>query len=112
MLQELANWIAVLGTWLLAAYFFGFLIYHTLKKTSSTDSWFLTVIERNFAATIAVPLSAISSACIVVMLEATTGEPIVFEALTVKFSGASGPVVLWVFCFSVMILAVKVLWRD
>lgn len=111
-LREVATWAMIVGTALLAAYFFGFLVYHTLKKTSADGSWFLTVIQKHFAATIAVPLSAISAACIVLLLRATTGGELSFTFLSLEFSGVSGPVTLWVLCFLAMILAVRLLWRS
>src|SRR6266705_2339715 len=87
-LRSVASWLAILGTWALAAYFFGFLIYHSLWPTSSSNSWFIRVIELHYAATIGLPLSAISSACIILLLRVTAG-PIEFEALGFKFRGAS-----------------------
>jgi hypothetical protein len=98
------------GTSLLAAYFFGFLSYHSLRPTTSSGSWVISVLEKQFAATIAVPLSAIASVCIILLLKATAG-PIEFEGLGFKFQGASGPIVLWVLCFLSMILAVQLLWK-
>lgn len=110
-LRKIASWVAMFGTSLLAAYFFGFLIYHSLRPTTSSGSWFITVLEKQFAATMAVPLSAIGSVCIILMLKATAG-PIEFEGLGFKFRGASGPIVLWVLCFLSMILAVHLLWKP
>jgi hypothetical protein len=109
LLRKIASWAAILGTWGLGAYFFGWLIYHSLWHTSSSNSWFVAVIEKQYAATIGIPLSAISSACLVLLLRATAG-PIEFEGLGFKFRGASGPAVLWIFCFLAMILALKLLW--
>jgi hypothetical protein len=42
-------------------------------------------------------------------LEQTSG-PIEFEGLGFKFKGASGPVVLWVFCFLAIAGAIKLVW--
>ena len=109
-LRRVASWLAILGTWALAGYFFGFLIYHSLWPTSSRSSWLIRVIELHYAATIGLPMSAISSACIVLLLKATAG-PIEFEALGFRFRGASGPVVLWIFCFLAMIAALRLLWN-
>ena len=61
------------------------------------------------AATIGVGISAITAFCLVASLEISRG-PIEFEALGFKFKRASGPVVLWVFCFLVMIHGVWLLW--
>jgi hypothetical protein len=61
-------------------------------------SGFLSVIEKHFAATIGVPLSAISAACIILLLGATTGGSLEFTFLGQRFSGVSGPVTLWAVC--------------
>ena len=110
-LESVSKWVAIAGTWALAAYFFGFLVYHSAKTTSGEGSWMLTVIRRHFAGTITVPLSAISSACIVLLLGTATGGDLSFEAGLVHFKGASGPVTLWLVCFVAMVLAVKLLWN-
>ena len=54
-------------------------------------------------------MSAISAFCLVALLEIARG-PIEFEALGFKFKGASGPAILWVFCFLAMIFGVWLLW--
>lgn len=109
--RSIATRIAVAGTWGLSAFFSIFLGYHSVVRTTTEGSWLLEVVEQHFAATIGIPLSAVSAACIVIILESTSG-PIRFEALGFKFSGASGPVVLWLFCFLAMILALKLLWTP
>jgi hypothetical protein len=85
-LQDGASCVAIIGTWALAAFFFGFLIFHSLKHTSAGGSWFLEVIQKHFAATIAVPLSAISSACIVLLLGATSGGDLSRISLRTKYN--------------------------
>jgi hypothetical protein len=105
-----ASWIAIIGTSILGGYFFGFLIYESAVGPASATNWFTRVLEAQFAACIGVPLSAISAACIVLLLKATTG-PIEFEALGFKFRGASGPIVLWIFCFLAIIAGMKMLWK-
>ena len=110
VLRRVAGWAAILGSSLLGAYFFAFLIYHSIRPTSSAGSWFISTIDRHYAATIAVPLSAIAALCVVLALKATTG-PIEFEALGFKFRGASGPLVFWLICFLAMVWAVWLLWN-
>ena len=109
-LRRVAAWAAILGSSLLGAYFFAFLIYHSLRPTSASGSWFIGIIDKHYAATIAVPLSAIAALCVVLALKATTG-PIEFEALGFKFRGASGPLVFWLICFLAMVWAVWLLWN-
>ena len=111
-LRDFAGWAAIIGTCLLTASFFAFLAYHCLKKTSAESSWLLKILEAHFAATVAVPLSAISSACVVLLLGVANGGDLSFEAGFLSFKGASGPVTLWLTCFVSMIAAVKLLWGS
>lgn len=63
----------------------------------------------HFAATVGLPSAALAALCIVVFLESSTG-PIEFEGMGFKFKGASGPIVLWAFCFLTMAGTIKLLW--
>ena len=63
----------------------------------------------HFAATVGLPSAALVALCIVVFLESSTG-PIEFDGLGFKFKGASGPIVLWAFCFLTIAGAIKLLW--
>ena len=110
-LQSFASWIAIVGTCTLGLYFSGFLVYHTLKRTTSEGSWFLEIIEKHFAATIGVPLSAISAVCVVIALGATVGGSLEFSIFGLSFSGISGPVTLWLICFLATVFSLKLLWK-
>ncbi|MCW8885790.1 MAG: hypothetical protein OQK12_11125, partial [Motiliproteus sp.] len=103
------TWAAVIGTALWAGYFFIFPIYQSLPGGSSPDNWFLRLIQEHPATTIGTAMSAITAFCLVALLEFARG-PIEFDALGFKFKGASGPVILWVFCFLAMVFAVWLLW--
>jgi hypothetical protein len=111
-LKSLASWATIIGTCLIAAFLFGFLAFHCVKKTSTESSWLLKVLEAHFAATILMPLSGISSACLVILLGTATGGDLSFEAGFLSFKGASGPVTLWLVCFVAMIAAAKLLWNS
>lgn len=108
-LRRWITWAAVIGTALWVGYFFLFLVYQTIVGSSISDNWFLQMIQEHPAATIGVAMSAISAFCLVALLEITRGT-IEFEVIGFKFKGASGPVILWVFCFLAMIFAVWLLW--
>jgi hypothetical protein len=73
------------------------------------DLWLMTILQGHFAGLVAVPLAAMGSLCVVVILRSTDG-PIEFEGLGFKFRGASGPVVLWALCFMVMVSGIRLLW--
>ncbi len=108
--RRYANWSIVVGTGIGACYFLGFLVYHSLVPMQGSDSWFIQLIEKHYAATIGVPLSAITAFCIVLLLKVINLGPIEMEAFGFKFRGASGPVVLWIFCFLAVIFGVYLLW--
>lgn len=67
------------------------------------------VVREHFAAVVGLPMAALLSAFIVVGLRHSEG-PIKFEALGMKFEGASGQVILWVICFLSIAAAIKLLW--
>ena len=67
------------------------------------------IVLKQFAAVVGVPSAALASLCLVMFLEHTAG-PVEFEALGFKFKGASGPIVLWVFCFLSIVGAIKLVW--
>ena len=64
---------------------------------------------KHFAAIVGLPGAAVAALFIVLMLEQTHGI-IEFEGLGFKFHGASGPVVLWVFCYLAIVASLKLLW--
>jgi len=103
------TWTAVVGTAAWAGYFFTFLVYQSLFGKASPDNWFLRMVQQHPAATIGIGISAISAFCLVAVLEVTRGS-IEFEVLGFKFRGASGPVILWVFCFLAMVFGLWLLW--
>jgi hypothetical protein len=63
----------------------------------------------HFLAAIGVPFIAAASFCVVWILRTTEGQ-IEFEGWGLKFKGASGPVILWIFVFLAITFAVKLLW--
>jgi len=107
-LRKAADIAALSGATLLGAYFFVWLIYHS-ASTKSSAGWFTQTIEKHYAATIGVPLSAVSALCVVVALRATAG-PVEFEAFGFKFRRASGPLVFWLICFVAMVWGDWLLW--
>lgn len=111
-LQNFASWTSIIGVTLLGIYFCGFLVYHTMRRTSSDGSWFIGILERHFAVTIGLPLAAISSMCVVIVLGVTTGGNLEFSVLGFTFTGVSGPVTLWLICFLAMVFGMKLLWKE
>jgi magnesium-transporting ATPase (P-type) len=109
ILRRWVTWFGVVGTVVLGAFFFGFMIYQTIRGESEPANWLIKLTQTNYAALVGVPMSAVTAFCIVSLLKVTNG-PIEFEVLGFKFRGASGPIVLWVLCFLAIVVAFRVLW--
>jgi hypothetical protein len=66
-------------------------------------------IERGSPWENGIPIAAIIAFLIVAIFESTAGN-IKFEVATVKFEGAAGPIIMWVFCFMSTTISIKLLW--
>lgn len=69
----------------------------------------LQITTKHFPVIIGLPIGAIFSAFIVVALQQTAG-PVSFEALGFKLEGSAGQVILWIFCFLSVAVAIRLLW--
>ena len=69
----------------------------------------MTFDQKHFAAVIGLPMAAIASLFIVLVLEYVSGQ-IEFEIQGVKFKGGAGQIVFWIFCFLSIVLSIKLLW--
>lgn len=108
-LRRVASWGAVLGAIALGGCLALVLMIQVLKPTDPNTSWIIAEFKQHFAATIGIPLAALSAFCIVTLLRATTG-PIEIESQFVKFRGASGPIIFWILCFIAIVIGMKFLW--
>jgi len=109
-LRKWVTWTGVTGTGILATFFFGFMIYQTIWGESEPTNWLVRLTSEHYAALVGTPMSAVTAFCIVSLLKVTSG-PIEFEAFkTFTFRGASGPIVLWIFCFLAVVTAFRLLW--
>ena len=88
-----------IGTIVFSAHYFRFVFYGPDKE----------IVKEHFAAIIGLPSAAIVSLFLVLLLEHYAGT-IEFECLYFKFKGASGPIVLWVFCFLAIAFGMWLLW--
>lgn len=107
LIKQLAQWFALLGAaissfFVLAALIYIFVIDIELVKQ---------LVESNPRAVIGLPCAVLTSYCIVLFLEATSG-PIELEALGFKFRGASGPIILWIFVFLAVVSGIAILWNS
>lgn len=74
-----------------------------------TNKRIFEVFLLHFSALVGLPCAALAALCIVMFLEHSLGA-IEFEGAGFKFRGASGPIVLWIFCFLAIVTAIKLLW--
>jgi len=110
-LKRIVSWTLVAGTAAATVSLFSFIFYHAVWGNASPDTWPVVIIQKHFAAIVGTPLSVITSYCLVSLLKVTNG-PIEFEAAGFKFRGASGPIVLWLFCFLAIGAVFHLLWGN
>ncbi|MCD0468154.1 hypothetical protein [Flavobacterium sp. JAS] len=79
------------------------------KRGYDTQIW-LPIAQKHFAAAIGLPMAAIVSLFIVLVLEYVSGK-IELEILGLKFKGAAGQIIFWIFCFLSIVLSIKLLWE-
>jgi hypothetical protein len=98
------QWLVVLGSVVVAG---AFVVGAAIMMLIDQPLYELAL--KQLPATVGLPLSALASLAIVICLRTTNG-PTEFEAIGFKFKGASGPIIMWVICFMVMTVAIKLLW--
>ena len=95
--------IILLGTILVFAYLFYIIRWaFTYPETPK-------LIAEHVAAVVGLPICAIGSFVLIYLLKVGKA-PIEIEALSFKFKGAAGPVILWIFCFLAMAYGIKMLF--
>jgi hypothetical protein len=109
LLRLVITWTGVIGTALLAGYFFILMICQSRSQDFIPQNWLTEIENDHYAALVGTPMCAMTAFCIVSVLKVTNG-PIEFDAFGVKFQGASGPIVLWIFCFVAVVAAFRTLW--
>jgi hypothetical protein len=98
---------AAVGAAVIAASVLMVIIYSLTLKEQANGT--VELVLKHLPAVVGVPASAACAFIVVVLLRQSQG-PIYFEGLGFKFSGASGPVVLWVLCFLAFVAATRLLW--
>ena len=71
---------------------------------------FAEIYKTHFTALVGLPTAAFFSTFLILLLKVVEKEPLEFDMLGVKFKGTSGQVVLWVFVFLSIAVAIKILW--
>ena len=103
--RSIAGWLIFLGAGLYSALLLIFIAYNLWRE----ESFIIELVEAHFAALVGLPLAGMGSMCVVMLFKYTSG-PIEFKAIGFEFRGASGPVVLWIFCFLAITGAIAILW--
>jgi hypothetical protein len=104
MKKETFQTIVLLGAGIFAA---AYLL--SLAYTMIFQPWFIETMKPRLAAGIGLPLAALATMGVVVILEINSGN-IKFKGLGFEFEGTSGPIVLWIFVFLSIAGAIKLLW--
>ncbi len=91
-----------------AAIIGGVMLYAAARDILGSAAW-LQIARDHFAATIGLPSAAFAAIFVVIFLEVKSGR-VEFEMWGLKFKGASGEVVLFVFVFTAIAGAIKLLW--
>ena len=74
-----------------------------------TGGWISTLFREHYVFFIGLPFAGFVAYFIVGTLENVRGQ-IEFEALSVKFKGASGPILMWVLVYLVLVLSITMVW--
>lgn len=69
----------------------------------------IVLANHHASAMIGIPWAGGAAFIVVLVLRTSFGE-INFKILGTEFKGASGPIIMWVFCFLVEVFAIKLLW--
>lgn len=103
--------VGLIFNWLIIAFvsLFVLLFLKGLVSIVGSQPWFYDILEKQFVTVIGLPLSALASLCLVILLEVRSGS-MEFEGFGFKFKGASAPIIFWVICFMAIVTAIKLLW--
>jgi hypothetical protein len=107
-LRVFVSWMIILIIMGFALFALSILVKMGFREGQYSEFYF-TVIRDHFRVIVGLPMAAVAALFIVLLLRSTQG-PIEFEAVGLKFRGASGPITLWLLCFIGITLAIKLLW--
>ncbi len=103
--RSVVPWLVLVGVVLFSGAYlllFGYWMYRDFN-------FFGAIARDHFAAVIGLPFAALAALCIVLFLEFRSGQ-MEIEAFGIKFRGASGPAIIWLFCFLGIAGAIKMVW--
>jgi hypothetical protein len=88
---------------------FSIYVFFIMAKRGYDSQIWLPIAQKHFAAVVGLPMAAIASLFIVLVLEYVSGK-IEFEILGLKFKGAAGQIIFWILCFLSIVSSIKLLW--
>ena len=103
--RSTATWSFLVGGSVISAIALGLVVFVAYR-----DPDFYAVAVRHFPTVVGLPFGAIASLFIVTACRVVVGDKLSFKVLGLEFSGAGGPVVLWVLCFLAITLAINTTW--
>jgi len=83
--RRIFGWVALGAAAVWGSFVGGFLVYHSLQR----DGWMVQLVRSQLPAIILLPMYALGSLCIVLLLRLSSG-PLEFKATGFEFRGASG----------------------
>ena len=97
--------------WLLLGFMLVILsaVFYAFVRHGQVEQLWIPIVKDHFAAIVGLPMAALASLCIVLVLRISSG-PIEFEAWGLKFKGAAAPIVFWVLCNLSIAVSIKMLW--
>ena len=84
-------------------------VFYAFVRYSKADQFWVPIAEEHFAAIVGLPMAALASLCIVLILRISSG-PIEFKGFGFEFRGAAAPIVFWIICFFTISVCIKMLW--
>ena len=74
-----------------------------------TGGWINDLVQNHYVFFVGLPFAGLLAYFLVGTLENTKGR-IEFEALGMRFRGASGPIIMWVIVFSTIVIGIRLVW--
>ena len=103
--SKVVKWVLLFGAVIYLVIWFGFVLYSIVTK----QSWIMDVLTNHMPVMLSLPVAGATSLIIVLFLGTVSGE-IEFKMIGMEFKGASGPIVMWVFCYLAITLSIKLMW--
>jgi hypothetical protein len=102
--KTIFSWTAALAIFLVHA-----IIAYVILGFVFQDQEWIRIAKDHTVATLGIPLAGSAALFLILILKIISGT-IEFEIASIKFKGAASQIVLWVFSFLSIIVAIRLLW--